>query len=367
MHRLLPWFTLQSVPGVGALLYKRLIDRFGSARAALAAPVAELVRVPGVTARLAAAIGVCRATEAARREIAAATAAGVAIVALDDPAYPPLLGQIPDPPPLLYVRGRLAAHPPAIAVVGTRNATDYGLGTARRLAAHLAHSGLTVVSGMALGIDTAAHEGALEAGGITVAVLGSGLGRLYPPGNRRLATRIARSGAVISELPMTAGPDPHHFPRRNRIISGLCLGTVVVEAGRRSGALITARLAAEQNREVFAVPGSIRSFKSAGTHGLIRQGAKLVEHAQDILEEFPALGRVTAATAPLPPRPPPDPEAARVLDALDVYPVHIDALARDLAMPSGRLAGVLLTLELDGRVVQWPGKRFTRRGRSPGA
>ena len=361
METLLPWFTLQSVQGVGPHLLKRLLERFASPAAVLAAPASALESVAGVSPRLARAIAGQREPAGARPEIRAAAAAGVRIVALDGADYPALLYQIPDPPPLLYVRGNLADCDPAIAVVGARQATDYGLAAAQRLAAHLARSGVVVVGGMAVGIDTAAHQGALSAGGRTVAVLGSGLARIYPPENRGLAERIAGAGgAVISELPMDAEPDRHHFPRRNRIISGMSRGTLVVEAGRRSGALITARLAAEQNREVFAVPGSIRSFKSAGTHQLIRQGAKLVEHVRDILEEFPYLAAPASAPADR------DaaglsPESARVLKALDAYPMHIDALARRVEMPPGALAGCLLELELSGLVMQWPGKRFARQ------
>jgi DNA processing protein len=252
---------------------------------------------------------------------------------------------------------------PAIAMVGARSATEYGLNTGRDLASHLARRGITVVSGLALGIDTAVHLGALDVEGRTVAVLGSGLGHIYPPENRRLARRIADTGAVVSELPMSAGPDAHHFPRRNRIISGMSLGTVVVEASRRSGALITARMALDQNREVFAVPGSIGSLKSAGSHHLIHQGAKLVARVEDILEELPdaslagdcADPPVKASTAAI------STDGQTVLAALDAYPVHIDVLARKLQLPAGSLAGTLLELELAGVVLQWPGKRFARK------
>ncbi len=371
MEKLLPWFTLAGVPGIGAHLFKRLLDRFGTPEAVLSAPAAELQSVAGISASLARAF-VTRdrraSLETASAEIAAATAAGVRIVTISDPDYPGLLRHIPDPPPWLYVSGNLADSSPAIAMVGSRSASRYGLDAARRLAAHLALRGVTVVSGMALGIDTAAHQGVLEAGGRTVAVLGSGLGRIYPPENRSLARRIASAGAVVSEWAMDSGPDAHHFPRRNRIISGMCLGTVVVEASRRSGALITARLALEQNREVFAVPGSIGSLKSAGSHHLIRQGAKLVERVEDILEEFPgytksmtapAAGDVPAGQKDVPTTL--SNEALRVLAALEAYPVHIDVLARTVALPPGTLAGLLLELELAGCAVQWPGKRFALR------
>jgi DNA processing protein len=219
-----------------------------------------------------------------------------------------------------------------------------------------------VVSGMARGIDTAAHEGALDGGGDTIAVLGSGLGRIYPSENRSLFSRIGAQGAVVSEFSMTADPDAHNFPRRNRIISGMSLGTVVVEATRNSGSLITAGLAAEQNREVFAVPGSIHSFKSTGTHTLIKQGAKLVEHVQDIIEELPPLDGGTPSGChpgtPVPAGAPLTADENRVVQALGPYPQHIDDIARRLGMAPGKLAGTLLELELKGVVSQSAGKLF---------
>jgi DNA processing protein len=369
MERLLPWFTLAGVRGIGAHLFKRLIETFGSPEAVLAAGVESLGTQAGIPLPLARAIVGQRPPPGVKTDLAAARTAGVRIVTYSDAPYPVLLRQIPDPPPWLYVLGSLPAAVPAIAVVGARSATEYGLTTARAMASHLALRGIAVVSGLALGIDTAAHLGALDVDGCTVAVLGSGLGRIYPWENRRLARRIAAAGAVISELPMHAGPDAHHFPRRNRIISGMSLGTVVVEASRRSGALITARMAADQNREVFAVPGSVDSLKSVGSHQLIRQGAKLVERVEDILEEFPATaftGRMDRIETPdrIPARAPAvaiSDDARRVLAAMDVYPVHIDVLARQLQQPPGVLAGILLELELSGAVMQWPGKRFARK------
>lgn len=368
MERLLPWFTLAAVRGIGAHLFKRLVNTFGTPEAVLAAGVDSLCARGRIPLPLARAIAAQKTPRGVREDLAAAQAAGVRIATYADADYPALLRRIPDPPPLLYVLGRLAASALSIAVVGARSATEYGLTMARDLASHLALRGITVVSGLALGIDTAAHLGALDVDGRTVAVLGSGLGRIYPAENIGLARHIAAAGAVISELPMHAGPDAHHFPRRNRIISGMSLGTVVVEASRRSGALITARMAADQNREVFAVPGSVGSLKSAGSHFLIRQGAKLVERVEDILEEFPAavLGDAGRLQAPAgigakDPAAAVSDEARRVFAALDVYPVHIDVLARKLAVASGALAGILLELELAGAVVQWPGKRFARK------
>jgi DNA processing protein len=224
----------------------------------------------------------------------------------------------------------------------------------------LAGQQVTIVSGMARGVDTAAHLGAIAGGGATVAVLGTGLNRIYPRENQRLFHQIAQNGAVVTEFSLDSGPDAHHFPARNRIISGLCHGTVVVEATGRSGSLITARLAVEQNREVFAVPGNIHSFKSIGTHRLIKQGAKLVVHAGDVLEEFEHIRTHDRETGP-PSQvkiPPLTDEEAMVIDSLEADPVHIDELARQLPLAAGRLSGLLLQLELKGLVDQSPGKRF---------
>lgn len=367
MQNLLPWFTLKSVKGIGNLLFKRLIDRFETPANVLAATHDQLTAVAGIAPRLAAAIQRALPPDAARREIDDALRRGIGIVPLTAPGYPPLLREIPDPPPFLYVAGSIDASDRHIALVGSRNATGYGLATTRKLAWDLAAATVTVVSGMARGIDTAAHWGALEGGGRTVAVLGCGLGTLYPPENRTLWEAIAAQGAVVSELAISAEPEAHHFPARNRIISGFCLGTVVVEAARKSGSLITARLANEQGREVFAVPGSVQSFKSAGTHRLIQQGAKLVTSVSDILEEFPYVFQGATAFEPAAqgastqrPTAGLSAEEARVLQALGPYPTHIDDLVRSLALAAGQLAGMLLQLELKGFVRQTPGNRFVR-------
>jgi DNA processing protein len=253
-------------------------------------------------------------------------------------------------------------------VVGSRKATAYGTINAKSLAEELAANGIGVVSGMARGIDTAAHVGALEGGGRTVAVLGSGLECVYPAENLKLFHRIAENGGVISEFPLDAKPEPHHFPQRNRIISGMALGTVVVEAADGSGSLITARLAAEQGREVFAVPGSIHAATAQGTHSLIRQGAKLVENAGDIIEEIAPQfsapsNRPTAPKSARPCHEAPGPgllstEESRLLEAMGPYAVHIDELARRSNLDMGTVSAILLQLELKGAVVQEPGKFF---------
>jgi DNA processing protein len=365
VEHLVAWFQLKSVPGIGNLMFKRLLDRFGSPEAVFETGEEQLLTVEGMTSRLVRALRRPPGKNRFKPELSEVEGKGFAIVTLNDPSYPQLLREIPDPPPFLYVHGRLSPSRRKIAVVGSRNPTRYGLEVSRKLSADLTVRGLTVVSGMATGIDTAAHEGALLQGGETVAVLGSGFNRIYPSGNRGLCGRIAASGAVVSELPLNSGPDAHHFPVRNRIISGMSLGSLVVEAGLKSGSLITARLAAEQNREVFAVPGSIHSFKSTGTHALIKRGAKLVAHAGDVVEELCAqlpvgpaevedvgidgeapVGRLSA-------------EEARVLKMLDPYPIHIDDLVRKLQIDAGQLSALLLQLEIKGLIRQMPGKYFS--------
>ncbi len=374
-EHLLAWFRLRSVPGIGNLLFRRLIRQFETPEAVFESRDEALLAVEGVSRRLAAALRrPHQHRDAARRELARAAQQGIGIVTQQDPAYPSLLLEIPDPPPFLYVQGDLTRCHCPVAIVGSRNATPYGRKTTRRISRDLAAHDITVVSGMARGIDTAAHEGVLEAQGVTVAVLGSGLECVYPRENGALCERIAETGAVISELPLAAGPDAHHFPQRNRIISGMSQGTVVVEATRRSGSLITARLAAEQNREVFAVPGSIDSFKSIGTHRLIKSGAKLVTQVGDILEELPpwAWGgsKPRDGAADTAPGAMPDLTAMEtaVFDNLTVYPVHVDDLTRRLKLDPGQLASILLGLELKGLVRQDPGKLFSRtdRGGHPG-
>jgi DNA processing protein len=361
MSCLRPWFALKSVPGVGSLLFRRLVAQFGSPEAVLAADMPRLQAVQGVTTRLAAAIRGHRVPAAVDRELEAVRQKGYTIITLTHPDYPPLLHQIPDPPPFLYVYGSLPATGLNIAVVGSRNATEYGISATRQLCMDLVRQQVNIVSGMARGVDTAAHSGAIAAGGRTVSVLGSGLNQIYPRENKRLFHEIADNGAVITEFSLNTGPDAHHFPARNRIISGMSHGTVVVEATGRSGSLITARLAAEQNREVFAVPGNIHSFKSVGTHTLIKEGAKLVVHAGDILDEFQHIQphRLETSNPPGPPLPPLTDDEAMVIDYLEADAVHIDDLARRLTFPPGRLSGLLLQLELKGLVVQSAGKRFS--------
>ena len=363
MEHLLPWFVLKSIPGIGNLLYKRLIDRFHSPGNVFKASNEELAKTDGLTARLVEAIKDHRIPTTIEDELDLVLKKKVRVITLNDPDYPSLLREIPDPPPYLYIYGTMGDTSNNIAMVGSRNATDYGMTTTKRLSRDLAAMGITIVSGMAKGIDTAAHQGALMAKGKTIAVLGSGIGRIYPPENEKLYHRIVKTGAVISEFPFYAEPEAHHFPMRNRIISGISLGTVIVEATLRSGSLITARLAAEQNREVFAVPGSIHSFKSTGTHTLIKQGAKLVEQPKDILEELQLHENILPdRNEPLRNKLKAHPTLSsaerHVLDSLDDYPVHIDDIAHKLGQQTGEILGILLQLELKGIVKQSSGKFF---------
>ncbi len=281
-----------------------------------------------------------------------------------DDNYPELLQQIPDPPETLYINGNPEVlNLPALAIVGSRNPTRSGERSARDFAAHLGSSGFCIVSGLAQGIDTAAHRGALQAGAPTVAFLGTGIDRIYPAANRELAHEIVRQGALVSEFPLGAAPERWHFPRRNRLISGLSIGTLVVEAARKSGSLITARLAAEQGREVFAMPGSIHNPLARGCHQLLRSGAKLVESSEDILAELaPLIGHMlqtAESTAPAQESDaPPDPEYAQLLQALQHDPCSIEQLSRQSELTIEQVSSMLLILELEGKVEALPGGRY---------
>jgi DNA processing protein len=302
--------------------------------------------------------------QAVAADLAWLAASGARVLLCSDPDYPPLLRQISGAPPALYVLGSVAAlSTPQLAMVGSRSPTPAGSATAREFAAFFARAGLTVTSGLAAGIDAASHEGALAGGGQTIAVCGAGLDRLYPPENAALAARIRECGALVSEFPPRTAPLRGNFPRRNRIISGLTLGTLVVEAARHSGSLITARLAVEAGREVFAIPGSIHSPLSRGCHQLLREGAKLVEEAQDVLSELkiplskervmsPPAQHQTAVVL--------DKEYEILLDALGFAPATIDVLVARTCLRPESVASMLLILELEGRVAALPGGRYGR-------
>lgn len=359
MERYRSWLALRRVTGVGNVLYRRLLDRFKTPDAVLAASEEALLTVGGISPDLANGIRSFAAYDQVDLEIEKLTALGITLLSLQDPDYPPLLAAIYDPPPILYLKGdpRLP-NPYPLAVVGSRRASHYGKTVAERLSRELAEQGMTIVSGFARGIDALAHHTALEAGGRTIAVLGSGIDCIYPAEHRNLYDEIAEQGLLLSEFPLGTPPDGHNFPQRNRIISGLSLGCLVIEATLESGSLITARSALEQGREVFAVPGSILSKTSAGTHHLIRSGAKLVERMEDILEEIlPQVRRAPreSAFAPLL-----QGEEKKLYDLLGFEPKHIDQLIHESALPIAAVSGLLLALELRGIARQLTGKFYVR-------
>jgi DNA processing protein len=358
------WFRLLETPGVGRDTARRLLSALGSPQSVLQAPLATLRNLVGPT--LADALHGTPPEWAARLQAAKDWLAGGDrrhVLSLADPAYPPLLLQTADPPVLLYVQGQpQALLQRGVAIVGSRNATAQGVDNARAFAAELSQHRLTVYSGLALGIDAAAHEGALTGPGGTVAVVGRGLDKVYPPRNHALARRIAEHGALLSEYAPGTPPLPDHFPQRNRIIASLSLGTLVVEAAVRSGSLITARLALEAGREVFAVPGSIHAPQAKGCHQLIKQGAKLVEAALDILEELGQVERQVAASQhALDLDDSGDTAANPVLEALGHDPVSLDALLARTGWSTPELLACLLDLELANQVARLPGGLYQRR------
>nr|WP_308444809.1 DNA-processing protein DprA [Laribacter hongkongensis] len=349
---------LAHIPGLGAVRLNRLLQAFGSAEAVLEAGTAGLTGI--VPARLAEAI-VQTDTRREQEAVAAWLARGEGrdLLTLADADYPPALAELTDPPPLLYLHGRRELlQQPMLAVVGSRQATPQGRRDAARFARALAGSGLTVVSGLAAGIDAAAHEGALAAGGGTVGVIGTGIDRIYPAANRDLAHRMAAEGLLVSELPLGSPPLAAHFPRRNRVIAGLSLGCLVVEADLESGSLITARLALEAGREVFAMPGSIHSPVAKGCHALIREGAKLTECLEDILSELPPVLSPPVAVT----RSQAVPQAIEdaVLAALGAEILTLDSLVERTGLTVDTLLGMLLAHELAGQVVGLPGGRYQR-------
>lgn len=351
------WVALAMVPGLSPGRYHALLAQetppeiFRASRRALAARVG---------AKMAKAISEFDRDRAIGRQRREAERVGARPVTLKDADYPPALRVIPLPPPFLFVRGSLAPEDAlAIAIVGSRRPSPYGLKTAARLAGDLASRGVTVVSGFARGIDTAAHRGALEAAGRTLAVLGSGVDVIYPPENRGLVEAVTRRGAVISEFPMGTPPLSVHFPRRNRVIAGVSLGTAVVEAAEKSGALITAGCAGEFGREVFAVPGNVSSATSGGTNRLIQDGAKLVSGWEDVVGELPEAWRRCLRPVAAAPRPAAEGAEGALLGLLSDEPVGIEALIRSSGLSSGQVAALLTTLQLKGLVRQLPGQRYT--------
>ena len=370
------WLRLLLTPGLGPRTARSLLAAFGLPDAVFSAGLPALLRVvPEPLAReLAKAPGtdIHAAVDATEHWLAAST--DHALLTLADPEYPQALLTTADPPAVLFAVGRLELlNRPAVAIVGSRNATQQGAATAEAFARRLAAAGLHIVSGLALGIDAAAHRGALQAAaqgaaGGTIAVVGTGVDVVYPASNRELTERLRREALVLSEFPLGTPPLEHNFPRRNRIIAGLARGVLVIEAALRSGSLITARLAGEQGREVFAVPGSIHSTLSKGCHRLIKDGAKLVESAQDILEELrldeppPAVPAAKPADAGAGAAEPAGatPEQARLLAALGHDPVDLDTLVQRTGQAAGALSAQLLELELAQHVERLPGNRYQR-------
>lgn len=357
---------LTLVPGVGPMISRALLERFGTAGKVLRASISELKGVLGVGAKLADRIAGAGREFDPTAELELCKQEGVRIVRRSDPEYPGPLQEIHDPPPLLYVRGEFRPEDQiAIALVGSRKSTPYGLRIAERLAGSLARVGLTVVSGLARGIDAAAHRGALRAGGRTIAVLANGLADVYPPEHADLAAEIAAHGAVISEMAMRQEPIAGLFPQRNRLISGLSLGVVVIEATPRSGSLSTARHAQEQGREVFAVPGPVDSLPSRGCHALIRDGARLVETVEDILEELGPLVREVQPSDDAPPvRHPAElvlSERERgLLGQLDDLPRAVDELIVRTQWTAAQVMATLSILEMRRLVRRVPGNQFVR-------
>lgn len=363
------WLRLRHAPGVGPVALARLLNEFPDPAAVCRAP-AHRLRSLGLGDGALAALTQQELPPGVAADLAWAEGPDHHILTPDNPRYPALLGQIAAPPAVLYVIGNAGLlSDPQLAVVGSRHPTPGGAETARAFAAHLARSGLVITSGLALGIDAAAHEGALDAGGATVAVIATGPDRVYPARHRELARRIVQAGALVSEFPVGTSARAEHFPQRNRLISGLSVGTLVVEAALGSGSLITARCAAEQGREVFAIPGSIHNPVARGCHRLIRQGAKLVETADDVLEELAALLRPAVFDA-VPPGGVPeatqvpddqgDPEHDRLLDAMGFDPVTVDQLVVRTGLTVEAVSSMLLLMELRGQVASLSGGRYVR-------
>ncbi len=363
------YISLNWVPGLGAGGIRLLADHLGSPDRVFRAKPAQWREILGryATPEVLSGIRAAADGKAAAREIRMARDAGAEILTLGDPGYPKLLAQIHAPPPVLYLKGTLLPEDEtAVAIVGTRSATPYGLDHAERFGEELASLGITVVSGLAEGVDRAAHEGALKAGGRTIAVVGHGLSTLYPRHHEELAERVELSGCILSEFPMEMQPHAGNFPRRNRVIAGLSLGVLVVEAPARSGALITAREAMEQGREVFALPGPVSSPQSRGTNALLKDGAKLVCQVRDILEELAPqlkdqLARYRAPAANPAPGADLTVEEAQVFHAVPAgLSTGVERIARATTLGPARLMSVLTGLELKGLVRQVPGRGFSR-------
>jgi DNA processing protein len=361
------WLSLKLIPELGNRSMLRLLRHFKTPSAILRAGAGDLSAVTGLGEKARLALLRKATLRSIESEWERLQKEGINLLCLNDAQYPANLAAIPDPPAVLFVKGALEPRDlVSVAVVGSRAASPMGLIFTERLCSDLGQAGVTIVSGLAVGIDSAAHRGALKVRGRTLAVLGCGLDVDYPRGHGKLRNDISESGALLTEFPLGTPPAPGHFPMRNRIISGLALGVVVVEAAHRSGSLITARMALEQGREVFAVPGMARHYRSVGPHRLLKEGAKLVESAEDILEEILPLIRpswVVGAEAKAVKAPATStPDEAVLLQSLRQHPRHIDEICRSLQWPVSQVMSMLLSLELKGAVEQLPGKYFVCKG-----
>lgn len=365
------WLALNRAPGVGITAFHVLLEQFGSPRAVFDAKPSALA-LSGVLGK--ASLDYLQAPDwmSVEADLAWLAEPDHHVLTIGHPAYPRLLSEIADPPPLLFVIGDPAVLSTLqVAIVGSRNPSPGGRETAEEFASHLALAGITITSGLALGIDAASHRGALKSNGLTIAVAGTGLDRVYPARHRDLAHEIARRGALVSEFLLGTPPLPDHFPRRNRIISGLSLGTLVVEAALRSGSLITARMAVEQGREVFAIPGSIHNPLARGCHSLIRQGAKLVETARDIIEELGPLAQCTIPPAVAVDRADEaanvyggnDAETEKVINCLGFEPVSVDRVVERSGLTANAVSSILMLLELQGHVSSVAGGLYTQLGK----
>ncbi|MDY6879015.1 MAG: DNA-processing protein DprA [Desulfatiglans sp.] len=359
------WVSLYLVSGLGNTGFLNLLNRIGDPSVVLDTSLSELMNLGGLREDVARRIVNREFVADPDDELAEVDRLNARIVTYADPSYPAFLKQIHYPPMLFYLRGNdLPVNKMLIAVVGSRHATHYGLNAARAIGGGLAERGIGVVSGLAKGIDSAAHAGCLKGNGFTIAVMGTGIDTIYPPANRSLSEQIIEKGALISEFPIGTPPEAKNFPIRNRIISGLSRGVVVVEATKKSGSLITSSYALDQGREIFAVPGSINSFKSRGSHSLIKKGAKLVENADDIVSEFffEIEESKTEDRSKTFSDTPPDMDARekKVYEILGDYPIHIDQIVRTGEMDPGEVLSILMKMELKGIVRQMPGKMFLR-------
>lgn len=359
MSNLYYWLALNSIPDIGPVMVRNLLSAFGTPENIFQMSLNELTQAAGIGKSRAARIISFNRWDFVEKEIRKAETQNVRLLTLNDPEYPDGLRQCPDAPIVLYVKGGFEpADKYAISIVGSRSSSDYGMQVAEKMGFQLSSSGLTIVSGMARGIDTASHKGALRAAGRTIAVLGSGIDVPYPYSNRELMESIGSSGAVITEFPFGTGPEKENFPKRNRIISGLSLGVVVIEATLDSGSLITVAYALDQGKEIFAVPGNVTSRNSRGTNDLIKRGARLVESAEEVIDELRPLlkGILREDRKSLPEM---NEEEKKIHSCLEAAPSHIDVITRKTNMTSGKALSVLLSLELKGLVRQGSGKQFS--------